>query len=303
MSTYAHDNFESYSIGQTLPFGPFDKTGFGNGRIISDGWNGSSNALNLDQGVGLGTTLPGPSKNLNLGCYCIAGILFNFEQAAVFQCRNFAPLVGSRIICTCTVEIDGSISLYSIDDILMSNTGSPGVGVGSTLVPYSIAPFFVSSNEWFYLNLSFNFDAWLDGTIFRLTCGGTISINNTLYNTGAQKSTIAVAALPLPLAMTNQWNCEGFSGNGNKLDNIFVTDSGGFGEPYFPPDQIPVRTSQLSVEYGAINFPNRVIRNSQNVVEVHSHPRDRFIRASQLVVEVMGKGSAIVSDGMKVREI
>lgn len=302
MSTYVHDTFESYALGTPLgSFGGYDKIGFGGGSIVSGGWN-SSKALNTDQGVGISGIIP-PIKSVSLGGYFFPGILFNFEQAVLFQARNQDTGLGSRILISVATEINGSLSMYSIDNTILCNTGSPGVGIGSSLSPFSIPPFFLRSREWIYIIITFNIGSWFDSGIERLTVGGSIAVNKTLYNQGTHNTPVGVAALPYPLPFTNQWNTEGLGGNAHKIDNLFINDTGDFGEEFFPIDKIPTRVSQVVTEYGQRLKTPRTNRVSQLAVEEMDKPSNRFTRVSQLVVEIMGRGNIVSGDGMKVREI
>lgn len=303
MSDFAHDNFESYPVGASLgSFGGYIKRGFGFGSIVSGGWNGSARALTLDDGVGI-SAIMAPVKSVSLGAYFLAGPGFTRQGAHIFQAINQDSLLGDIIIGDITIEQNGTISAYSSTGTLLCNTGKPGTGTGSDYVPSGKPPFFLFQDEWVYLIITLSFDSWLDVGIPRLTNDFQITVNNVLICRGDEKTHLAIAALPYPLPNVNQWNVQGVGGGGNKLDNIFVTDEPNFGEPYFPPAKIPVRMTQGVVEFGMIDFPTRMNRVTQLVTEYRLVPTTKYIRATQLVVEVMGKGRAILGDGMKVREI
>ena len=301
MSIFAHDTFESYAVGTKISSIPtYIKSGFGDGTIVAGGWN-SNNALRLDADVGIGQRIV-PIKGIDFAAYLFAGNTFQSEKEQIFQCINTDGGSQNQIIAFASVESNGAISVYAADGSIMCTTGLPGNNFGSTYVPFNLDPFYVVQNNWFYLLLSFQFGTWLDGSSIKLTCGCNVFVNGTEYNTGSIFSQVIVGSLPTPLPVVNAWNSQGIGGIGTLMDNLYVSDVGGYGEPFFPPDKIPVRVSQTVVEYAAGNLA-RKIRASQLVTEVILQPDIRRIRASQLVVEVMGKGTAIASDGMKVREI
>lgn len=305
MSIFAHDNFESYPLGTLLSeLVGYDKNGFGDGIIVAGGWNGSSKALQLDQGVGIGTTLGGPVPGISFAAYLWGGPSFQFEQSSIFEGHNFKSGAGSRILELASVEADGTISLYAGDGVLLCNTAAPGQGTGATYVSNGLPPFFLSAQEWIYVQISLSFGTWFDGMgTARLQVGGIISINERLYCQGGRNTPIGIADLPLGVPNCNQWNSEGINGNANKMDNLYVSDSGGYGEPA-DPTTISILSSQNVVEMARSRFDPYVIV-SQAAVETSSHPETFFIRTSQLVVEVMGKSASggQVFDGMKVREI
>ena len=294
MSQILDDNFDSYTLGITAPFGPWTGTGL----IIQPGTPPSAappgKACAVGQVFAPVTTVASGvlSWSMAMGDTNLNGVPVAFLQNSDFIHSPFSLL-------KVTLDSDYSMSLLTDAGFFMDlDTGK----AANSLLVKGVS---IQYDEWHFFQLKFVFSTMvvLGVNVIYVTATFFIDGIQVTHAYGSTGHFWGTGGVWTGGANINQISFENptiSAPYGSNIDNVTLDDdiSTGYPHPAVPP--LPnARVSQAVVEVEYLQNP--FARVSQAAVEV-GYLQLPFSRISQIVVEVIGQPVSGVGQGWLVKE-
>lgn len=268
------DDFVSYSVGQSLPFGSWT----GGGAIVPFGCPGPG-AL---QSLRVDTTAQFNHIVQKMTLYFSLAISDTDFQGAIVALHNHDPLTPLGIpLAGLALERDFSVTLTGPNGNFLDSMGV----VANSMIQKKQ---FVQPNGCHFVKMELDFTN--PGTAINVTA--TVQIDQTDFCNGQQDTGVLPASTFLGIRAVNihQWVAAKFGGI--FIDNVTLYDDvgGPIPNPAVPP--LPnIRATQFSVE-PLLQPSDENVRATQMVVEPLIQPANGNIRVTQMVLEIIGKAVA-----------
>lgn len=262
------ENFESYSVGQTLPFGQL--TADSNTFIAS---------------VIAGDAIGAGSKSFQLFSECIWNDGFtylHFFTAFAYKAQS----TGSPI----KITNHQSVNTYGFVEIRINFDSTVSLLVAGSVVATSADPYHYL--EWNFYDIDINVSSDLSGNV--IIAINHFYINGVSVYSGTTTTTKNISTLPTGVAQVN-WMILGGGSNGvNWFDDLTVmaTPIGSSGN---------LRATQGFAEFLEL-LDSASIRITQGLAEVLLRPTTAQIRVTQGFIELIISRSAVTGAGWQVKE-